>query len=780
MWKNYLDFNWIGMQFVASLFLLLAFLYNMLEMRDSMKSVELLSPAGSYDRAIVAIQNGCDAIYLAGHRFGARAYADNFEFKQLIDIVLYAHAYGVKVYVTLNTLIHDEEMDACFEYIAFLYKHHVDALIVQDLGVVAYLRETYPDFEVHASTQMHIINEHALAFLKHIGIPRAVLAREVTIEEIKRFAKHDIELEVFVHGALCVSYSGQCLFSYMVGGRSGNRGECAQSCRMPYALTNFADGKVVKEDCYLLSLKDLNTIDHISELMDAGVSSFKIEGRMKKKEYVGYITSLYRKAIDNSNYRISEEELQNAKKIFNRGYTTGLLYSQHGSNLYHPIRPNHMGVPIGKIIGLKKNRIVVKLEDTLHQHDGVRVLMDQEDIGFMVNRMYLNHLLVNQAFTNDIVEIECRGAFKKGAKVVKTSDVELEKQLDQKDQMLRKVPIQATVYARVNSPLQIVFTDETHTITMQGTILQQALTHPTSKETLIKQLNKTKDTIFEIQDIHFEMANDVFISIKEMNALRREGLAKLYEIRANTMHRQYREMPIKKQDVVVDDFVVDAKVLNEEQLIACLISDINCIYVEDDALYRKYQEDARIKKISSRIEKGNYDCDMIQDVGGIHALEHFECDTSLNVFNAQCAHFLHQQGATLITLSHELDVSHSMKLIKTYQQLYDHMPNLAKVIYGRVEVMVSEHCPINAALLDNDKKDCKLCRKCTYALQDKFSNRYPMHNDASCHMRLYDYQIRDEISSIKTYREMGITHVRLDFTFENKKEVKSILNRLKH
>ncbi|NBL00074.1 MAG: U32 family peptidase, partial [Erysipelotrichia bacterium] len=263
----------------------------------NVRNVELLSPAGSYESAIAGIQNGCDALYMAGTKFGARAYASNFDPEQLTKIIAYAHAYGVKVYITLNTLIHDAECEECFSYIAFLYELNVDALIVQDLGILEYVRSHYPDFEVHASTQMHIVNEHALAFLASLNVKRAVLAREVTLPEIKRFSKQKIELEVFVHGALCVAYSGQCLMSFMIGKRSGNRGECAQTCRMPYRLCDFNTKQEYAQAAYLLSLKDLNTLDHVDKLIAAGIDSFKIEGRMKKSEYVAHITALYRSKI---------------------------------------------------------------------------------------------------------------------------------------------------------------------------------------------------------------------------------------------------------------------------------------------------------------------------------------------------------------------------------------------------------------------------------------------------------------------------------------------------
>lgn len=749
-----------------------------------MKKIELLSPAGSYESAIAGIQNGCDAIYMAGMNFGARAFASNFDNEKIIEMVKYAHAYGVKVYITLNTLIHDQECESCFKYIDFLYHANVDALIVQDLGIVSYIRTNYPDFEVHASTQMHVVNESALLFLKEIGVVRAVLAREVKLEEIKQFSKHDIELEVFVHGALCVSYSGQCFMSSMIGGRSGNRGECAQTCRMPYTLCDYDTLKEYGKSAYLLSLKDLNTLDHVNELKAANVTSFKIEGRMKKSEYVAHITALYRKKIDDARYQVTKEDIEIAKILFNRGYTKGFLYSQKGSKLYNPYRPNHIGVTVGKVVAYYQGKVQVYLTHAINQGDGIRILNDKKDHGFKVNRLYVNGLLANHADADMTVEIECHEKVDKGCEIVKTSDAIIEKQIRESyEQVKRRVPINMFVDAYSNKQLMLTINDTINTIHVHSEEkMELANRRATTKEEVMKQLKKVNDTIFKVEHIEINMNEELFIPIKIINQLRRDALNKLYEVRSQQLKRvdipfNINRKLAKKQEQ--DKVFLDVKVLNEEQLLACL-KLVDYVYISDRCLYEKYKDDSRVKLCSSKVEKANYhNVSMIQDIGGIHALKHFECDTSLNVYNAYTLDFLKKMGATLVSFSHELNIKEIKALMQQYKMLFNDWIDTQFVAYGRVEVMVSEHCPINASILDNEKENCQLCRKCTYALKDKFNNYFPMCNDHECRMHLYDHKISNRLDNISELLAIGVNHIRLDFTFENTEEIAMVINKAK-
>ena len=259
--------------------------------------VELLSPVGSMKTLYQAIHNGADAVYLGGKRFGARKYSDNFNEDELKEAVRYAHLFNVKVYVTANTIIYEDEINDFLEYIFFLHKINVDAVIMQDIGMIKIVRDKFPNLEVHASTQCHNQNDEGIKLLESLGVTRIVLDREMPLEEIKQL-KTPLEKEVFVYGALCVSYSGCCLFSSLNGGRSGNRGECVQSCRMQYDLYEN-DKKIDTQGNYLLSTKDLNTLNNLKDILDTDIVSLKIEGRMKSPEYVGYVTKLYRNLIDN-------------------------------------------------------------------------------------------------------------------------------------------------------------------------------------------------------------------------------------------------------------------------------------------------------------------------------------------------------------------------------------------------------------------------------------------------------------------------------------------------
>ena len=296
-----------------------------------MKRIELLSPAGNMDSLIAAVQAGCDAVYLGGTLFGARAFAGNFNDDEIIEAIKYCHLYGVKVYVTTNILIYEHEVEKFLKYIEFLHKHNVDAVLIQDLGMLDLVHKTFPNLECHASTQMHIHNLDGVIMANKLGCKRVVLARETPISLVKEIKeKLDVDLEIFAHGALCVSYSGQCLFSSLIGNRSGNRGSCVGSCRLPYKIVNNHN-KTLNNGDYPLSMKDLNTLEYLDELIEAGVSSLKIEGRMKSPEYVYTVTKLYRMAIDSyyetGKVKIDEEEINNLQKLYSRGFTKCYLFN---------------------------------------------------------------------------------------------------------------------------------------------------------------------------------------------------------------------------------------------------------------------------------------------------------------------------------------------------------------------------------------------------------------------------------------------------------------------
>jgi putative protease len=335
--------------------------------------IELLAPVGSVDSLKAAVQNGANAVYLGGKNFNARQYASNFAYDEILEAVVYAHLRDVKVYITLNILLDESELSDAIDYVRYLRKIGVDAIIVQDVGFASIIREVFPDMEIHASTQMTVNNIYGIEHLEKMGFKRAVLAREVPLNELKSISsKTDMELEVFVHGALCFSYSGQCLMSSFIGGRSGNRGTCAQPCRMPYTPVDEKGNSLLDFDkLHLLSTRDLNTIEEINELVLSGVKSFKVEGRMKRPEYVATVISAYRKAIDFGIESISTEEKNDIETIFNRGFTKGLTFNDFGRDFVNVDRPDNRGRVIGKITDTDKRGISIKFNEDASAGDGI-------------------------------------------------------------------------------------------------------------------------------------------------------------------------------------------------------------------------------------------------------------------------------------------------------------------------------------------------------------------------------------------------------------------------
>lgn len=746
------------------------------EMRDLMKKVELLAPAGSMESLIAAIQNGCDAIYLGGSSFGARAFADNFTNDKMIEAITYAHGYGVKVYVTMNTLIMEDEMDDAVAYARFLYEHEVDALIIQDLGLFDVLHQCFPSLELHASTQMHIHNEQGIQIIAQAGAKRVVVPRELSVERIAQLAKMQVDLEVFVQGALCVSYSGQCLMSSKKLSRSGNRGECAQMCRMRYQLKKEVAGSIstMKQDGeYLLSPKDLNTLSLVPKLIASGIASFKIEGRMKRPAYVALMVSLYRKAIDayynKQEFKEMDYDIQ-MRKVFNREFTQGHLFHQKGKALMNFYRPNHMGIPLGIVQVATRERITLKLQDDLAQGDGIRFLDEREDHGCMVNRLYKNNKLVNSAKRGDVVEIEYHGYVKKHSHVVKTSDklqLEVLTQSYEKEQRFVSIDMQATL--KKGYPLSIHVQDkEGFSCTLQSEELVEEANHtPLDEQRFAKQLQKCGGTIFTIDSLHIDMDYDATISIKVINQLRRDILEILMQKRTSrTYEKTYgtyqREIKLAQAH---DSYVV---VHTQNQFDAVAKLHINHIYIANRNLYdalRKQHID--VGYYGPRISDTSYPEGkvMFSELGGITRdgiAEHF-----MNITNSYSAAFLFAQGVQGIILSNEVDTHMQQSVKDAFRARYGCPGNFITYAYGREELMVSEYCAINACEKDNNKHACALCKGSTrYYLEDVQGNMYPLYGDESCRMHILD---NEPIINMK-----DSSSIVLVFHMEDTQEVRSI------
>ena len=710
-----------------------------------MKKIELLAPAGNMDMLVAAIQAGCDAVYLGGKSFGARAFSQNFTGEEIVNAINYAHLYGVKVYITVNTLIYENEVDSFLEYIEFIHKNNVDAVLIQDLGMFDLVRKTFPNLELHASTQMHIHNLDGVKLMEKLGMRRVVLARETSIDNIKLIKENsDVEVEVFVHGALCISYSGQCLMSSLIGGRSGNRGACVGSCRLKYDVINENNRKVNKED-YPLSTRDLNSLEHVGELIDAGVSSLKIEGRMKSKEYVYKVVSLYRKAIDsyysNGKIVIDKTDMLELKKIFNREYTKGFLNNAINEEIINGYRPNHMGVEVGRIIKYNNGIAQIKLSDKVTIGSGLRVIGKNSDVGIHVNDFYINKKLVKEGNAGDIISIKINDTVSVNDKVVITLDSELNKRIDNLiDDNLRKVLITGKFVAKLDEVMKLVLDDGINKIEVRGSVVNKAINNPTGKKEIKNKLNKLGDTIYEFSKLEIDADDNIFIPLKEINNLRRRAVDLLND-------KRIYQYEFKKREYKID--IPDFK---KERLLTCLVSDkevFNKLNKEYDVIYAEEKIAGTILKLPRVItDYPDYNDEvMIGEVGGFNKYNNVYTDFSLNVVNSYTVAFLHSLGAKRITLSYELDEKKIREIIDNYHKRYGKHPNVEVIVSGYPEMMISKYS------LNKHYKNNKLY------LRDRFGNKFKVRTKDNL-MYIYHYKKLDNYNN--KYYEMGVNALRIN------------------
>lgn len=742
---------------------------------------ELLSPAGDFETLKQAIHNGCDAVYLGGKRFGARKFASNFDEQEMVKAIKYCHLYGVKIYVTVNTIIFDEEVDDCLEYITFLHKNGVDAVIMQDIGMIVLVRKVLPNLDIHVSTQAHTHNVNQIKLLENLGVTRVVLAREMSLDEIKKI-NTSLEIEAFVHGALCVCYSGQCLFSSFLLNRSGNRGECAGICRLPFTL--LEDGKKVDtEGKCLLSPKELNTTNHIKELLDSNITSFKIEGRMKSPTTIGFITRLYRMLIDHYNngevVSLTEQEQEKLMVLFNRGFTEGYLFNKSGRDLMNITSPNHIGVVIGKVISTTPKRIKIKLNKPLHQNDGIR--FEQEQLGMIVNYIYDSHdKLIASANSGDIIEIDNKiGISSVNGNVLKTVDSLLLDELEKYSE--KKIDIKLNVSASVDGIFILNISDGVNNISVEDKIIEKATGSGTTKERILEQLLKLGDTPFKVVHYDLDIDNGIFVPISKINELRRLAVAELVDLRENS-----------KKEVIVNDvfsldnqsssskIMINALVRNEEQLLTCMDMNLDTIYVTDYNLYKKYHNLDNIYYRVNRVmfDFPDYDKErlLVGEMGSIYKYINNNTvrgDYYLNVANSYHVSYLRNLGVDNITLSVE-------NSIDTISHIVDKIgnKNIEVIVYGRLEAMIMKYCPLKM-IINNDKKPCSVCRNGKkYELVDRNGAHYPLLQDRELTHILY-YQNYDRLDNVQKLASIGVLNYRFEFFNENSNEIKEIIKNTK-
>lgn len=711
-----------------------------------MNKVELLAPAGDFSCLKAAIEAGCDAVYIGGKLFGARAFSSNFTDDEIIKAINYAHLFGVKVYVTTNTLIYDKEVERFLEYISFLHKNNVDAVIIQDLGMLDLVRQTFPNLEVHASTQMHIHNLDGASFMEKLGVKRVVLARETSISKIKEIKeKTNIDIEIFIHGALCVSYSGQCLMSSLIGNRSGNRGTCAGSCRQSYSIVD-ENNNIILNNKYPLSMKDLCSLENLKTLLDIGITSLKIEGRMKSSSYVYTVVKLYRLAIDsyykNNNIYIDEKELYNLKKIFNREFTKGFLFDEENNKVINMKRPNHQGVEIGKVINYKNNVATIKLNDEININDGLRIV-GKKDIGVNVNNFYINSKLVKTAKKGDIITIKVNDKVEKDDKVLLTLDSKLNEEINNIiSSNQRKVLVKAKFIAKEDKQITFELTDFINkVVVISENKVTKALNKPITKEEIKEKLNKIKDTVYKYESLDIEIDDNIFIPLNIINDLKRKAFEELN-------NKRLYKIPYKRCE-----YKRNVKSYPKEKLLNILISkdeDIDSLKKKYDYIYSSNNIDNTILLLPRVIDKykENYNKDvLVGDIGYFNKHKGCITDTSFNVVNSYTVAFLHSLGAERVTLSYELTKKQIEILINAYEERYKAHPNLELVVEGYEEVMISKFS-LNK-YFNNDK----------LYLKDRFNNLYKIKEKDNL-MIIYNYKKRKDFNL--SYYDIGINSLRIN------------------
>ena len=765
-----------------------------------MRDVELLAPVGSFESLKAAVQNGANAVYLGGKDFGARASANNFDRDELKEAVKYAHIRGVQVFVTTNTLRKENEIENFLEYVKFLYDIDVDAIILQDIGMARLIKRELPDFELHASTQMVAHSLEDVKYLESVGFDRVVLAREVTVEEIKYICDNcKADIEVFVHGALCVCYSGQCLMSSMIGNRSGNRGRCAQPCRQRYELVDVYTGEVVNSNGdYLLSPKDLSTIEEIDKIIDAGVHSLKIEGRMKRPEYVATVIDGYRKTIDEylttNKLNVSDEIISDLYTIFNRKFTKGLLLGDVGKDVMNSQLPNNQGLYVGTVVDYNKKakRLKIKLANTLKKGDGINLG------GGTIGRIIKNGNIETIGYKGEIIELDFVGEARKGQIVFKTSDSELMDRVQAtftQDKELVKSIIDAKVIIKLGQkPILTLMDRNKNEATVEGDkIVEEAMKVALSKEKVDTQLRKLGNTPYELDKLEIDLDDNVSLPVSLLNQMRRDCIELLDKERVIIKDRKYKNKNVKYNPIQYNrnkKQEISVKVKNLEQLESALECGVDRIYYEDTntidkamSLALKYNKKViysapriiRNKEYNQLAKANNAGVESVQ-VGNYGSIDYFKdkelnIDYYLNAFNSETINYYKEIGADTLCISQELNLNEIKETIK-YTDI-----NIESVVYGYTPLMITEYCPMGVIVRDckKDKRVAK-CKESIYALRNSKGDEFRVSQDIFCRSTIYNSNVTCMLDNLYELHEIGINILRLDFTLEDKDTVKEVID----
>ena len=774
--------------------------------------MELLAPAGTMENFMAALESGADAIYLGGKVFNARAHAANFGIDELREAVRLAHILDVSVYVTVNILIGDTELKDLEQYIKDLDSIGVDAIIVQDLAVAEIAKRVAPNIHLHGSTQMTAATLDAVRFYESLGFTRVVLARELSLKEIQHICKHcKAEIEVFVHGALCVCYSGQCLMSSFIGGRSGNRGACAQPCRLPYELLDSKGESVLpKHEAYLLSPKDLNYSEHMNELVAAGVTSFKVEGRMKKVSYVRQVIGTYREILDEAS--IHENQRKALASGFNRGFSTAYLEDTVGRQMMTVVAPNHQGKPIGESY-TKKGEVYLSLTEPIEQGSLVKILQSNGSVTYYT---------VDDEWTC-VSDTLYKGRPAEGLAVGQLYLASTPKNTKSRglQEFTRKYDM--SVYLSVGSNGETNYTELTAILDsgLSVTVTNEyvpaiANKVPTSLEKVTEQLGRLGNTLFRLSYVDIPDGPYMWPA-SVLNALRRDAVTAL-ETALITHHvESWQALQVtgdvdydfKAQHELSYDTcpMISARVDEIEGVKAAISGGAQKIVFGGDRLSRTpyalsvYDEVARLCAQSDvictfatprvvkddEVEAYKHTLEAIvqahPDSISIHVPQALlwlrelgytgaiEADTGLNIFNTPTLHFWEQLHISCVNPSQELTLKQITELAK-----HSHVP-IEAMIHGYTEMMISEYCAIASFVGTGSKVNCPMpCVKESYSLKDRKGEIFPIRTDPYCRMHIMNSHEMDMRAYVPMLLQKGISILRVDGRHMKPSYVKDIVS----
>ncbi|XEC95428.1 DUF3656 domain-containing protein [Paenibacillus tarimensis] len=802
------------------------------------EDIELLAPAGDWDCMRAAVANGADAVFFGVEKFNARARANNFHTTELPEIMAFLHSYGVKGFLTFNILVFEDELNDAKKLIEACIDAGVDAVIVQDLGLVKLIRELSPDFPIHGSTQMTITSPEAVEFTKPFDIERVVLGRENNLKQIRTIGQQaKLPMEVFVHGALCVSYSGQCLTSEMWGGRSANRGECAQACRLPYELMVDGEQKPMGDVAYLLSPKDLAAVELVPELIEAGVTSFKIEGRLKSPEYVANVVGKYRKAIDNyfegSRTTPSKEEMRELQQSFSRGFTHGFLKGTNNKQLVEGTFPKSRGVYLGRVERILRDAVVCRLDAPLKRGDGI--VFDagdptkKEEGGRVYDLRRQGIKIEGEAQEGTVLEIvpgrndvDLKRVHV-GDRVWKTSDPALDKKLRQTfetDKPYRVFPLRVKATGALGQPLRTWWTDVQKGTTVEVVSeleLELAEKRPMDEPLLREQLGRLGGTLFQLEELDVSLGGDLILPIRELNRMRREAVERLAGERPKPPVYVKRHVDVYSDadeaggDEAGRSRSEDARLTvlcrSLTQVKAALETEVELIYADfefikqfPDAVEAARKAGKRIALATPRIhmpgENGYHnnilklqpDAVLVRNTG---ALYYYMKARAERESKEESGAFPQLIGDFSLNIANHKAVNlfidaGCMKVTPSYdlnvQQMVDLLrrsdtSKLEIVLHQHLPMFHTEHCVYCTFLSEGtDYTNCgRPCEEQRVSLQDRIGMSHPVRVDEGCRNTVYNAVEQSGAEYLAHFLELGVSSFRIEFLEETAENVKEVI-----